>query len=396
MANNLWAGVTGPGAWGDADMLEAGNPGLSKVLKADDRIVSLLSMSMLLSTVASQRGDNRTLDGSAVSLRRCDAASPVMAFETPAGPQLKLQRQDACVAVDLGAAWRPTPMAQGSRAWSVICANATAWRMAKSGGGIVQLAVSSDLELCFGFRDNPGFREGISTQLSECGSANETQFKLVAASGRLVHKASGMCVEAGLPPMANAYWPRTNPCAGAMASKPWCSVTSSIDARVAALVAELTMDEKLCLFGGPDFATGFGMTITCGVERLGISSNQWWHEALHGVAGCPSGCKSKQTSFPAAIGMAGSFNRSLFHLVGAAIGTEAQALSSRFNGGTFFTPNVNTIHDVWQLLACTVAAIASASVACVLVLTPFPSSATLGPWTGNARRRPDSFVCVRL
>ena len=143
----------------------------------------------------------------------------------------------------------------------------------------------------------------------------------------------------------NAYWPRTNPCAGIMDSKPWCSATSSVDTRVAALVAELTTDEKLCLFGGPDFATGFGVTITCGIERLGISSNQWWHEALHGVKGCPSGCKSKQTSFPAAIGMAVCFNRSLFHPVGAAIGSEAQALSGRFNGGTFFTPNVNTIHD---------------------------------------------------
>lgn len=29
VANNLWAGVTGKGAWGDADMLEVGNPGLS-------------------------------------------------------------------------------------------------------------------------------------------------------------------------------------------------------------------------------------------------------------------------------------------------------------------------------------------------------------------------------
>ena len=29
-----------------------------------------------------------------------------MAFETPAGPQLKLQQQDACVAVDLGTAKR--------------------------------------------------------------------------------------------------------------------------------------------------------------------------------------------------------------------------------------------------------------------------------------------------
>jgi len=54
---------------------------------------------------------------------------------------------------------------------------------------------------------------------------------------------------------------------------------------------------------------------------------------------------ASSTSFPAAIGMAGSFNRSLFHAVGTAIGDEARAMTSAFVGGTFWAPNVNTVHD---------------------------------------------------
>ena len=51
------------------------------------------------------------------------------------------------------------------------------------------------------------------------------------------------------------------------------------------------------------------------------------------------------TSFPQAIGMAGSFNRSLLQLVGTVIGDEARAQSSPFVGGTFWAPNVNLVHD---------------------------------------------------
>ena len=40
-----------------------------------------------------------------------------------------------------------------------------------------------------------------------------------------------------------------------------------------------------------------------------------------------------------------SFNRTLVHAIGTAIGDEARALTQPYCGGTFWAPNVNTVHD---------------------------------------------------
>ena len=121
-------------------------------------------------------------------------------------------------------------------------------------------------------------------------------------------------------------------------ARPWCDTSHSISVRAAALLAALEPDEKSCWFGGPSFTSGYGMTVTCGVPRLNISSFQWWHEALHGVK-----LSGTATSFPQPIGFSGSLNRSLIKAVATAIGDEARALGSRFVGGTFWAPNVSTI-----------------------------------------------------
>jgi len=48
----------------------------------------------------------------------------------------------------------------------------------------------------------------------------------------------------------------------------------NIDERVAALISQLTLEEKIELLG-------FNHD---GVERLGIHKYNWWNEGLHGVA----------------------------------------------------------------------------------------------------------------
>merc|ERR1719345_632885 len=43
--------------------------------------------------------------------------------------------------------------------------------------------------------------------------------------------------------------------------------------------------------------------------------------------------------------MAGGFNRTLLHAVGATIGTEGRGMTERFSMGTFWTPNINIYRD---------------------------------------------------
>lgn len=65
-------------------------------------------------------------------------------------------------------------------------------------------------------------------------------------------------------------------CADTPSPGPWCDVTSSASARAAALVAEMTLDEKASNMDSHNF----------GVPRLGVPPNLF-SEALHGfVGGC--------------------------------------------------------------------------------------------------------------
>ncbi|MCB0587608.1 MAG: glycosyl hydrolase, partial [Phaeodactylibacter sp.] len=84
-------------------------------------------------------------------------------------------------------------------------------------------------------------------------------------------------------------------------------------------------------------------------ERLGIPQYNWWNECLHGVAR-----NGRATVFPQAIGLAATFDTDLIHRIGRAISMEARAkynasvangLRERYQGLTFWTPNVNIFRD---------------------------------------------------
>ena len=78
--------------------------------------------------------------------------------------------------------------------------------------------------------------------------------------------------------------------------------------RAAALVKELTADEKIALM----------LDVSEPIERLGIKEYNWWNEALHGV-----GRAGRATVFPQPIGMAATFDDSLIFNVFTAVSDEA-------------------------------------------------------------------------
>jgi len=114
------------------------------------------------------------------------------------------------------------------------------------------------------------------------------------------------------------------------ASMPFCdgSGARSTDARVADLIGRLTTAEKISLLGNTHGAQP--------VPRLGVPALPWG-EALHGVVshcyregegGAGAALSLCPTSFPHALLLAASFNRSLWAAVGDAVSTEARALNN--------------------------------------------------------------------
>ncbi len=109
--------------------------------------------------------------------------------------------------------------------------------------------------------------------------------------------------------------------------------------RAADLVRRMTVDEKI----------GQLMTSAPEIPRLGVPAYDWWSEALHGVARA-----GRATVFPQAIALAATFDAPLVERVATAISDEARAKFNlaeargergRYQGLTFFSPNINIFRD---------------------------------------------------
>ncbi|GAE84057.1 beta-glucosidase [Bacteroides reticulotermitis JCM 10512] len=120
---------------------------------------------------------------------------------------------------------------------------------------------------------------------------------------------------------------------------PYQNTSLSAEQRAEDLLHRLTLEEKVALMQNSSPA----------IPRLGIKEYDWWNEALHGV-----GRAGLATVYPQAIGMAASFNDSLLYKVFDAVSDEARAKSrvfseqgglKRYQGLTFWTPNVNIFRD---------------------------------------------------
>ncbi len=120
---------------------------------------------------------------------------------------------------------------------------------------------------------------------------------------------------------------------------PFQNPALSIEKRVDDLIARMTLEEKV----------GQLMYSAPAIERLDVPAYNWWNECLHGIAR-----NGRATVFPQAIGMAATFDTDLMQRVGEAISDEARAkynvsaakgFRGRYQGLTFWTPNVNLFRD---------------------------------------------------
>lgn len=149
-----------------------------------------------------------------------------------------------------------------------------------------------------------------------------------ASAKLLVHHKTGLCLDAGTPFSLNC-WTKTSP----TFAYPMCDTSLSAEQRAADLISRMTLTEKGHNLGGWG---GWGGSE--GVPRLGVTSDMALQssEALHGLAqascgdttywpelgGNNSGCPA---SFPHALALGSTFNRSLWGLIGDRISTEARA-----------------------------------------------------------------------
>jgi len=120
---------------------------------------------------------------------------------------------------------------------------------------------------------------------------------------------------------------------------PYQDASLPIEQRVEDLVSRMTLEEKVLQMQHTAPA----------LPRLGISSYDWWNEALHGVAR-----SGYATVFPQAIGMAATWDADLVHRVAQVIATEARAKYNQaqrednhsiYYGLTFWSPNINILRD---------------------------------------------------
>ena len=137
--------------------------------------------------------------------------------------------------------------------------------------------------------------------------------------------------------LCGALWTAS---AGYAADTPaWMDTSASFETRAAALVAQMTLEEKAAQMQNAAPA----------IERLGVPAYDWWNEGLHGVARA-----GQATVFPQAIGLAATFDVPLMSEVATTISDEARAKHhqfvregqhGRYQGLTFWSPNVNIFRD---------------------------------------------------
>lgn len=115
--------------------------------------------------------------------------------------------------------------------------------------------------------------------------------------------------------------------------------TSAPQAHAAALVAEMTLAEKVAQT----------QSSAPPIPRLGVAAYHWWSEGLHGIAR-----NGYATVFPQAIGLAASWDTSLLSQVGTSVSIEARAKfntagagrgHARYQGLTIWSPNINIFRD---------------------------------------------------
>lgn len=113
------------------------------------------------------------------------------------------------------------------------------------------------------------------------------------------------------------------------------SPSLSLEQRLTTLMEALTLDEKISLLS----------TSQSAIPRLGIKEYTVGGEAAHGVVDREGG---KATVFPQPIGLSSTWNKTLMHQVGSAIGDEARVfyqLQNEKTGLTLWAPTIDMERD---------------------------------------------------
>ncbi|KAJ9455972.1 Beta-D-xylosidase 4 [Diplonema papillatum] len=131
------------------------------------------------------------------------------------------------------------------------------------------------------------------------------------------------------------------PCdAGPLVGTPACNTSMTPEQRARYIVSRLTTAEKISQSGNGAQP----------VPSLGLGPYQWWNVGLHGFAYAPgddfAAPTPYATSFPQVIATAASFNKTLFKMIGQAVGREARSFYNAGHAGlTYWDPNINLIRD---------------------------------------------------
>jgi beta-glucosidase len=88
-------------------------------------------------------------------------------------------------------------------------------------------------------------------------------------------------------------------------------LNKAADDKAAAIVAQLTLDEKVAQL----------LNVAPAIPRLNIPAYNWWTESLHGAIGAVP-----TTNFPEPVGLAATFDAPLIKAVASVISVEVQGL----------------------------------------------------------------------
>jgi beta-glucosidase len=109
-------------------------------------------------------------------------------------------------------------------------------------------------------------------------------------------------------------------------------VREAANAKAAALVGQMTLDEKV----------GQLVNVAPAIPRLNIPAYNWWTESLHGAFG-----PMPTTNFPEPIGLAATFDAPLVHDVASDISVEVRAVHT-FGRETGHLGHIGTGLDTWS------------------------------------------------
>ncbi|XP_065184940.1 uncharacterized protein LOC135815553 [Sycon ciliatum] len=224
-------------------------------------------------------------------------------------------------------------------------------------GTILQLSLASPVGHAYAqqFQYDPGYNHVVSLMNKFCITARyntpgsalvidkcntskpgdpRQQWKYDTAAGQIRLLAnSSLCLDAG-----STYSCSTKP----FSSNTYCNPAASVVDRIDDLLPRLTLGEKAQFLVAREHTNG-------GVPRLGVPAFLYG-ESLHGVnAFCgdaAQGSTGCATSFPHALGLAATFNRTLWTMVGETIATEGRALHNQGKIGlSMWAPDINLFRD---------------------------------------------------